>query len=193
MAFIELNNPHPGIRGLLNYSPESAYPLLLLANTLLQNETATLRKGEREIIATYVSGKNECTFCQLSHGAAAAHHLHIALDEIENIKKNPELSVVISEKLKALLQIAGKVQQGGTFVTQQDIDNARNKLATDQDIHDTVLIAAAFCMYNRYVDGLGTWAEEDPASYIEASIRMAEQGYLRKDNLKLMGKISDQL
>ena len=188
MAYIELNNPHPGIRGLLNYSPESAYPLLLLANTLLHSDNSTLSKGERELIATYVSGKNDCTFCQLSHGAAAAHHLKASLEEIEHIKKHPQDVPIISEQLKALLQIAGKVQISGKSVTQEDIDLAKSLNATDKEIHDTVLIAATFCMYNRYVDGLNTWADKDPESYKDASKRMAEEGYLRKDNMVLMSK-----
>ena len=98
--------------------------------------------------------------------------------------------MIISDKLKSLLNIAGKVQQGGKFVLSEDIENAKNYNATDKEIHDTVLIAATFCMFNRYVDGLGTWADDDPSTYIEASKRMAEQGYLRKDNMHLMGKNS---
>jgi hypothetical protein len=49
--------------------------------------------------------------------------------------------------------------------------------ATDLEIHDTVLIAAAFCMYNRYVDGLATSAPRDPEFYIATGARLAEEGY----------------
>ena len=188
MAYIELNNDLPGIRGLLKYSPVSAYPLLLLAETLLQGDDSTLSRGERELIATYVSGKNNCKFCQYSHGAAAAHHLHIGLNEIEDIKKDAGTSPLLSDKMKALLNIAGKVQESGKSVLQEDIDAAKNEGATDKEIHDTVLIAATFCMYNRYVDGLNTWADDQPSDYIDASKRMAEQGYLRKETLKMIGR-----
>ena len=58
-------------------------------------------------------------------------------------------NAAVSNKLKALLGIAGKVQQGGKAVSTKDVERARNEGATDLEIHDTVLIAAAFCMYNR--------------------------------------------
>jgi len=83
----------------------------------------------------------------------------------------------ISEKLRALLQIAKKVQQGGKNVLKEDIDNAKNKGADDIEIHDTVLIAAAFCMFNRYVDGLGTWAPPEKEAYIETGEKLAKRGY----------------
>lgn len=187
MAFIDTENPYPGIRGLLIYSPATAVPLLELANSLLQTDSE-LSKGERELIATYVSYKNDCRFCQLSHGGAAAHHLQCSLDDIEAFKKSTTHSPLLSEKMKALLNIAAKVQQGGKFVLQEDIDSAKQLGATDKQLHDTVLIAAAFCMYNRYVDGLQTWSDEAPASYMDASIRMAEQGYMRKETLDMLDK-----
>ncbi len=187
MAYIELNNDLQGIRGLLKYSPVSAYPLLLLAETLLQGES-TLSKGERELIATYVSGKNNCKFCQYSHGAAAAHHLHISLAEIEEIKFHAQQTPLLSDKMKALLNIAGKVQESGKNVLPEDIAAAKTTGATDKEIHDTVLIAATFCMFNRYVDGLGTWADDNPSDYIDASKRMAEQGYLRKETMAMIGR-----
>ena len=88
---------------------------------------------------------------------------------------------IFSAKLKALLAIAGKVQQGGKNVLPADIDRARQEGATDREIHDAVLIAAAFCMYNRYVDGLATWAPRDAAAYRPMGARMAEVGYIRED------------
>jgi hypothetical protein len=84
----------------------------------------------------------------------------------------------VSDKLKALLAIAGKVQKGGKSVTTADIERARKHGATDREIHDTVLIAAAFCMYNRYVDGLATWAPQDPQPYRERGAILAEDGYI---------------
>ncbi len=186
MAYIQLKTNFPGIRGLLIDYPDTGIPLLQLANALLQTDSE-LTKGERELIATYVSSENDCQFCQLSHGAAAAHHLQATLEEIEALKKDMRNSPLISEKLKALLVIAGKVQQGGKNVLQDDVQAARELGASDKQIHDTVLIAAAFCMYNRYVDGLNTQSSVDAESYRDASKRMAEQGYMRKELLDLMG------
>jgi uncharacterized peroxidase-related enzyme len=153
-----------------------------LAEILLRGPS-TLSSADREIIATYTSSQNDCHFCQTSHGVAAAHHLggpselegNLAL--IAEIKRDFE-SALISAKLKALLNIAGHVQQGGKRVTAQDIARARSEGATDIEIHDTVLIAAAFSMYNRYVDGLATWAPQEAEAYIPMGARMAHEGYV---------------
>jgi uncharacterized peroxidase-related enzyme len=177
MAHIQLPEGLPGIVGPLAYSPETAKPLLLLAETLLRGPN-TLTSAEREMIAAHVSYRNRCDFCQLSHSAAAAAHLKGNYDLVEQIKIDPEAAAV-SDKLKALLAIAGKVQQGGKQVTSEDIARARQQGATDKEIHDTVLIAAAFCMYNRYVDGLATFQPLDREAYREMGEDMAHQGYMR--------------
>jgi uncharacterized peroxidase-related enzyme len=182
MAHITLPEGLPGITGPLAFRPETAKPLRALAELLLRGPN-TLSSAEREIIATYTSSQNDCHFCQTSHGAAAAHHLggpsELAgnLLRIAEIKRDFE-SAPISAKLKALLNIAGHVQQGGKRVTTEDIARARTEGATDTEIHDTVLIAAAFSMYNRYVDGLATWAPQDEEAYIPMGARMAQQGYV---------------
>lgn len=176
MAHIKLLNEElPGIVGLLNYRPETAKPLLELAETLLRGPSS-LTSGEREIIAASVSWWNDCHFCHTSHAAAAAAHLQCDLGLIDEIKAGlPNMQV--SEKLRALLNIAHQVQLSGKEVTAEDIARAREAGATDQEIHDAVLIAAAFCMYNRYVDGLGTWAPRTNEAYKEMGERMAYVGY----------------
>jgi uncharacterized peroxidase-related enzyme len=158
------------------FRPETAEPLNGLADILLRGPN-TLTPGERELIATYVSSENDCFFCQTIHGAVASHHLGGNEKLIKELKLNFE-GAPISEKLKSLLAIAGKVQKGGKNVTSQDIARARQLGATDKEIHDTVLIAAAFCMYNRYVDGLATWAPTDPEIYRQNGKRLAEEGYV---------------
>jgi len=177
MAHIKLPDGIPGILGPMAFSPETARPLNELAEILLRGPN-TLSPAERELIATYVSSQNDCYFCQNAHGAVAAYHL--AGDEalIRSVKSNFE-NAHVSDKLKALFAIAGKVQQGGKHVTVEDVERARQHGASDKEIHDTVLIAAAFCMYNRYVDGLATWAPQDPELYRQNGRRLAEQGYVR--------------
>lgn len=177
MAHIQLQDGLPGIIGLLTYSPDTAKPLTQLAEVLLRGPN-TLTSAEREMIAAYVSYQNNCNFCQLSHSAAAIAHLGGERELVERVKANPEAAEV-SGKLKALLNIAGKVQKDGKDVSVQDIARAREQGATDKEIHDTVLIAAAFCMYNRYVDGLGTWQPLEPDAYREMGERMAHEGYGR--------------
>jgi uncharacterized peroxidase-related enzyme len=159
------------------FSPETAKPLSELAEVLLRGPN-TLTSGERELIATYTSAQNDCHFCHSSHGAAAAHHLGGDEELVEEVRSNFE-SAAVSGKLKALLAIAGKVQRGGLEVTEEDVERARAEGATDKEIHDTVLIAAAFCMYNRYVDGLATWAPQERAAYRDTGRRLAEEDYVR--------------
>jgi uncharacterized peroxidase-related enzyme len=176
MAHIKLQEELPGIIGLMNFRPETEKPLNDLAEVLLRGDS-TLTRGEREIIASYVSHKNDCHFCHTTHGAVAAHHLGGDLKVIDDIKLGLQKTPV-SAKLRALLNIAGKVQKGGKHVTEEDVAVARKEGADDRDIHDTVLIAAAFCMFNRYVDGLGTWAPKENEAYREIGKRLAIDGYV---------------
>ena len=183
MAYIDLQNDLPGIRGPMAFRPETAKPLNELAEILLRDDNNTLSRGDRELIGAYVSSLNDCFFCQNVHGAMAQHYMQCDIQFIDNIKKD-FLSSNISDKMKALLAIAGSVQKSGKHVTAEQIDHARKLGATDREIHDTVLIAAAFCMFNRYVDGLGTWAPQDRQMYVERAPRRAEEGYIDFDLYK---------
>lgn len=174
MAHIALPEGLPGITGGFAFRPETAKPMRELADILL-HEPNSLAPGERELIATYVSSQNDCYFCQTSHGAAAT--AHFGDDGIVKRVKADFHHADISDKLKALLVIAGRVQKGGKHVTSEDVQHARNSGATDVEIHDTVLIAAAFCMYNRYVDGLGTWQPQDESMYAAMGKVLATEGY----------------
>jgi uncharacterized peroxidase-related enzyme len=175
MAHITLPPDLPGIRGPMAFRPETAKPLNELVDVLLRGPH-TLTPGERELIATYVSSENDCRYCQTIHGAIAAHHLDGDEDLVVSVKGDFQ-HAAISTKLKALLAIAGKTAQGGKNVTADDIARARELGATDLEIHDTVLIAAVFCMCNRYVDGLGTSAPDDPAFYRQRAALVAANGY----------------
>jgi uncharacterized peroxidase-related enzyme len=175
MPYIDVNNELPGIRALLAFSPETAYPLGDLATALLR-DTNGLSPADRELIATHVSYLNDCLYCQTSHGAVASHYLGGARELVEQVKTDYHHAPV-SDKLKALLDIAAKVQQSGKAVTPADIEHAHSAGATDKDIHDTVLIAAAFCLFNRYVDGLGAHAPTDLESYHVRAKQVAEKGY----------------
>lgn len=171
----ELGREYPGIVGPMTFRPETAAPINELVNILLRGES-TLTPGERELIATHVSWRNDCFFCQTIHGAVAAAQLGHDEKLVERVKTD-WLNAQISPKLKALLHIAGKVQLGGKHVTAEDIAAARAVDATDREIHDTVLIAAVFCMCNRYVDGLGTWAPQDRDVYRARAEDIVERGY----------------
>jgi uncharacterized peroxidase-related enzyme len=165
-----------GITSLLEYRLDTAMPIRELTQTLLRGPS-TLTQGERELIATLVSHRNACRFCATAHTAAA----ELLLGEGETVaavKRDPE-SAPVSAKMKALLRIAGKVQESGRLVADADVAAARAEGASDMEIHDTVLIAALFCLYNRYVDGLASWTPDDPAYYATLADRIVHRGYLR--------------
>jgi len=185
MAHIQLPEGLPGIRGPMVFSPETTKPLCDLVQVLLAGPHS-LTSAEREMIATYVSSQNECIYCQSCHGSTAAQHLGGSDADYELIlrMKQDYEATPISSKLKALLAIAGMVQRGGKYVTTGAIQRARSEGASDKEIHDTVLIAAAFCMFNRYVDGLATWQPTDPEIYREIGMQTSRLGYVGRDYKK---------
>ncbi len=178
MPHIALPDTLPGITSAFAYRPETARPMRELAEILLRGPSS-LTSAEREMIASFVSSRNDCHFCQASHRAAAAHHPGGSYDLVDAIVRDYQTAPV-SPKLKALLTIAALVQVGGKQVTTADIERARDAGASETEIHDAVLIAAAFCMYNRYVDGLATWTPADHESYDAMGHRMAHEGYVRR-------------
>jgi uncharacterized peroxidase-related enzyme len=174
---IDLPEGVPGIRSAMMFRPETAKPLLELAEILLRGESS-LTRGERELIAAYVSSLNECTFCQMSHSAFAALQLDGGMRLVDDVKEDAA-AAPISDKLRALLAIAAKVRESGRAVSEEDVAAAREQGASDTEIHDTVLIAAASCMFNRYVDGVATWTPTDPEAYEPMAERIVEHGYLQ--------------
>jgi uncharacterized peroxidase-related enzyme len=181
MPYIETKNDIPGIRGLMEFRPEAAVALNQFAQALLADE-ASMSKSDREIIASFVSSRNECRFCMTTHGSIAAHLPGCNQETVDAVWQDYK-SAPVSAKLKSLLAIADKVRVSGRNVTTDDIEAARKEGATDLDIHDTVLIAAAFCMFNRYVDGLGATTPDNPLFYEMVGKQRAEQGYLTKSIL----------
>lgn len=176
MAYIPLEAHLPGITGLLEYRQDTAGPIRELTQVLLRGPS-TLTEGERELIATIVSSRNQCNFCTAAHTAAS----DILLGENETSAKVKEdiMSAPVSDKMKALLVIASQVQESGKSVTTASIQKAKDDGATDVEIHDTVLIAALFCLYNRYVDGLATMTPNDPSFYLALGQRLQQHGYNR--------------
>lgn len=179
MAYITLPEERPGIRGLMAFRPDTALPLNQLAEILLRDEN-TLSRGDRELIATCVSHLNDCFFCQNAHGGIAQHYLQCDMQYLDAIKADYE-AMPISEKMKALLQVAGSVTRGGKNVTPDQIERAQAAGATDMELHDTVMIAAFFCFCNRYVDGLGTDCPQDRQFYVDRGPMRAEEGYAHFD------------
>ena len=176
MAHINLPEGVPGIRSLAMFRPDTGRHLYDLVKVLLRDHSP-LSPAERELIASHVSARNDCRFCMSSH-AAAARELYGDQREIVDCVIHKQNTPLLSEKMKALLTLAGKVQQNGKNVTPEDIRKARDHGAGDRDIHDTVLIAATFSMFNRYVDGLATLTPTDPKEYEAMGKRLATVGYV---------------
>ena len=176
MPYIPLEDHLPGITGLLEYSKETAAPIRVLTQVLLRGPS-TLTEGERELIATVVSHRNQCKFCVTAHTAAA----NVLLGESDTSAKVKEdiTTAPVSDKMKALLTIAAQAQESGKAVTPEAIQKAKEEGATDIEIHDTVLIAALFCLYNRYVDGLATVTPSQPEFYQGLGQRLKDHGYNR--------------
>ncbi|MVM31905.1 carboxymuconolactone decarboxylase [Spirosoma sp. HMF4905] len=178
MPHITLPDGVPGIRSLVMYRPDTGQHLYDLAQALLRagSPDSTLTDAERELIAAFVSKQNQTNFCMNSHAAASRYLYADQRDVVDQTLVDPA-TAPISEKLKALLAIASHVQADARTVSDDLVAAARAEGATDGDIHDTVLIAASFCMYNRYVDGLATLTPTDPAAYDAMGERMGTLGY----------------
>ena len=175
MAHIQLPEHLPGMRGLLAFRPAVAPALTALTETLLCSDEG-LSKGERELIGAFVSALNDCFICRQVHGAVAQCHLGVDDAFVEKVKTDFK-DAGLSAKMKSLLSIAESTQRGGLFVTREQVEIARQMGATDLEIHDTVLIAGLFCLFNRYIDGLGVTSSDTPETFRERAKLIAEKGY----------------
>jgi uncharacterized peroxidase-related enzyme len=177
MPHISLDEHLPGITGLLEYRQDTAAPIRMLTQILLRGES-TLTPAERELIASLVSSRNQCKFCTTAHTAAA--DLLLGETETCDLVKQDYETAPVSEKMKALLHIAALVQQNGKNVSVEAVQRAKAAQATDLEIHDTVLIAALFCLYNKYVDGLASVTPANPEFYQKLGERIVHHGYSRQ-------------
>jgi uncharacterized peroxidase-related enzyme len=175
MPHIALPIDVPGIRGPLAFRPDAAKHLLGLAETILR-QPASLESGERETIAAWTSYLNGCAFCMKSHAAAARAWLGAERSTALDHLLATEDASGFTPKMQALLALSRALQGCVLGVTPEHVERARAAGAGDQDIHDTVLITAAFCMYNRYIEGLGTRQAADH-EYEPMGRRLRDQGY----------------
>ncbi|XRQ08691.1 carboxymuconolactone decarboxylase family protein [Actinomadura welshii] len=164
----------PGTPGLMAYRPETGRPLSQLAEVLLR-DAHSLSRADRELIAARVSALNDCKFCLYTHSEVSAQQHPEGRGMVDKILADP--AGAPTPKLKALLTIAEAASESGHSVTEEMVADARKEGATDTEIHDTVLIAAAFCMYNRYCDGLAAVVPDDPAAYVPMAAMIIREGY----------------
>ncbi len=175
MAYIALREELPGMRALLDFRPAIAAPLTKLTELLMRSDEG-LSMGERELLATFVSFRNNCAACYGIHGEIARCFFDGQPSLVEQVKENFQ-EAVVSPKFKALLHIAGRVAESGKNVAEEDILAAKHLGASDLEIHDTVLITSLFCLFNRYMDGLGIQSSDSPESLRQRGRYMAEHGY----------------
>jgi len=164
----------PGMAGLLASRPAAGAAVSEFMQHLLRGP-GPIPPAWREAIGAHVSRRNDCEYCSRTHAAAACamggEELRAAVTE------GPDAPGV-DPRLAALLALAGAVADGGHAVTDELVAAARAAGWDDDAIHDAVLVASAFCMINRYVDGLGARTPTDPEPYRRTGARLAERGYL---------------
>jgi uncharacterized peroxidase-related enzyme len=176
MPHIELEPHLPGITGLLEYRKDTGEPIRVLTQILLRGPS-TLTEAERELIASVVSYGNQCKFCTAAHTAAV--DMLLGEHKTSAMVRNDIQTAPVSEKMKALLTIAALTGKSGRLVTPEIIAKAKAEGATDIEIHDTVLIAALFSLYNRYVDGMGTAMPDSNNYFTMLAERLINHGYSR--------------
>ena len=172
----------PGITAAMQLTPGLGVHLRGLADELLLHEYpgATLRRHEREMLATGVSAGNDCFFCMDSHAAFAAALLDRSGESqaaplLDDLKLGADSR--FDPKMRALLRIADIVRRSPLDLAAADVEAARAAGASDGDVQLAVLIASAFSMYNRLVDGFRAMTPPSTEAYRDSAERIAEHGY----------------
>jgi uncharacterized peroxidase-related enzyme len=172
----------PGILVAMSLTPGLGVHLRGLADELLVHDYpgATLKRAEREMIATVTSAGNDCFYCMDSHAAFATELLErdgdtVRMPLVDELKSG-QLDG-FDPKMRALLHIAGVVRHDPLELTPADVEAATGAGATDGDVQLAVLISSAFSMYNRLVDGLRAMTPPTTEPYAEPAQRIAEHGY----------------
>jgi uncharacterized peroxidase-related enzyme len=172
----------PGIGVAMRLTPGLGLHLRGLADEVLVHDFpgATLVRAEREMLATAVSAANDCFFCMDSHGAFASALLE-RTDDAERLPLIDTIKVGSSEgfddKMRALLHVARTVRRNPLELTAVDVAAARAAGASDGDVQLAVLIASAFSMYNRLVDGFRAMTPPSAEAYRSRAAEIAENGY----------------
>lgn len=172
----------PGIGVAMRLTPGLGRHLRGLADEVLVNDYpgATISRHEREMIATAVSAANDCFFCMDSHAA----HARAVMELTGDLEQAPVLDVIttgssdgLDPKMQALLHIARTVRRAPLELTADDVAAATSAGASDGDVQLAILIAAAFSMYNRLVDGFRAKTPPVVGVYAERARQIAEHGY----------------
>ncbi|MES0175378.1 carboxymuconolactone decarboxylase family protein [Mesorhizobium sp. M0006] len=174
----------PGILAAMMISPDLASVLRSLADTLLVKPFpgATLTRSDRELIATAVSAGNDCFYCMDTHAAfaeALLQHEGCGASRSRDLTDDLKLGLLtgLSAKMRYLIRIALIVRDSGRKLASRNVAAAIQSGASNADVQLAVLIASAFCMYNRMVDGFRARTPSDPAVFQERAQQIAVFGY----------------
>jgi uncharacterized peroxidase-related enzyme len=172
----------PGILAAIRLTPGLGIHLRGLADELLVNDFpgATIERHEREMLATATSAANDCFYCMDSHGAFATALIERSgsldlVPLIDEIKRGS--SAGLDPKMQALVHISRTVRRQPLDLTAADVDAAQAAGASDADVQLAILIAAAFSMYNRMVDGFRAKTPPTAEAYRSRAGEIAEHGY----------------
>jgi uncharacterized peroxidase-related enzyme len=172
----------PGILTAIRLTPGLGVHLRGLADELLVHDFpgATISRAEREMLATAVSAGNDCFYCMDSHGAFAT----AVLESVGLTERAPLIDVLkngasdgFDPKMQALLNISRTVRGSGLDLSADDVQAALDAGASDADVQLAVLIAAAFSMYNRMVDGFRAQTPPSAEAYRARAAEIAAHGY----------------
>lgn len=112
-----------------------------------QQETAW-----RELMAAYVSRKNQCEFCVGSKGAAASRKL--SRDVVGAVLADPA-TAPITKQQRAILGFLEKLTLSPANVAREDVEQLRRLGVTDDAIEDAIHVCVVFAIINRVANALG--------------------------------------
>jgi uncharacterized peroxidase-related enzyme len=152
--------------------PDTARPLLDY-HELVMRGPSPFTVAERELIAAYVSGVNECGYCHGVH-TATAEAFGIPEGLLEALLADLDTAPV-DERIRAVLRYVGKLTEAPARLTDEDAAAVLAAGWDERALHDAVIVCALFNFMNRMVNGLGIKADE---SYFALSgKRLRDVGY----------------
>lgn len=174
MSFLKSLPTEAGLLQILQTFPKAARPLLEYHDVLLRGDSP-FSASERELIAAYVSGLNECDYCHAVHSQTAVA-LGIGANTIAEMLSNPQ-SEHVDLRMRPVLAFVRKLTVSPADMTAADADALFAAGWDDRALHDAVAICALFNLMNRLVDGLGVKSDE---AYVQmAARRLAQDGYAK--------------
>ncbi|MAU41426.1 MAG: peroxidase [Kordiimonas sp.] len=128
-------------------------PLMQVFDHILRNKKSQLSSGQLELMAAYVSGLNNCLYCQEIHNYVAnAFGVDLGVTQalLDDLDTAP-----ISANLKPLFAYLRKLTHDPSSLEQGDVDSILQAGWDDKTIFDIVSVCALSNFINRFVEGMG--------------------------------------